>query len=203
VEFLPNVPVEIALKFATGKPINGQYGERVMFSLVDNRVMFLDLAVALQISTLGVKAGEKFFLKKVWSGRKGEPQDWTAWLSPETELKRAQELARATGDEENALRYQGTIDGRLKAQELAGERGDGTLLVDAPPPIPPARSDSLDGKPVPRPVTRLEDALCTVVAAVHSATKYAKEIGYQCPLFTSEDLRTMANTLMIQQGGQR
>jgi len=48
-----------------------------------------------------------------------------------------------------------------------------------------------------RPKTRLEDALKTVVAAVHATNEYAKTIGYAMPQFTSEDLRTMANTLMI------
>jgi hypothetical protein len=48
-----------------------------------------------------------------------------------------------------------------------------------------------------RPSTKLEDALKTVVAAVHSTNEYAKSIGYAMPQFTSEDLRTMANTLMI------
>jgi hypothetical protein len=48
-----------------------------------------------------------------------------------------------------------------------------------------------------RPRTKLEDALKTVVAAVHSTNEYAKSIGYAMPQFTSEDLRTMANTLII------
>lgn len=48
-----------------------------------------------------------------------------------------------------------------------------------------------------RPSTKLEDALKTVVAAVHACNEYAKAIGYAMPQFTSEDLRTMANTLMI------
>jgi hypothetical protein len=49
--------------------------------------------------------------------------------------------------------------------------------------------------------TKLEDALKTVVAACHAAREYAKQIGYEgMPPFTSEDIRTMANTLMIQNG---
>jgi hypothetical protein len=48
-----------------------------------------------------------------------------------------------------------------------------------------------------RPRTKLEDALQTVVAAVQATNEYAKTIGYAMPQFTSEDLRTMANTLMI------
>lgn len=57
----------------------------------------------------------------------------------------------------------------------------------------------------PRPATRLEDALKTVIAAVHAARIYAKEIGFEMPVFTAEDLRTMANTLMIEgrNGGLR
>lgn len=53
--------------------------------------------------------------------------------------------------------------------------------------------------PAPRPVaTKLEDALKTAVAAAYAATEYAKSIGYATmPMFTSEDLRTMANTLII------
>jgi hypothetical protein len=55
--------------------------------------------------------------------------------------------------------------------------------------------------PAERPKSKLEDALKTVVAAVFAATQYAKQIGYQIPPFTSEDIRTMADTLMIQHGG--
>jgi hypothetical protein len=53
--------------------------------------------------------------------------------------------------------------------------------------------------------TKLEDALKTAVAAAFAATEYAKSIGYaSMPMFTSEDLRTMANTLIIDgQKGQR
>jgi hypothetical protein len=204
VEFSPNIPVEVALRFATGKTVGGMNGDRVMFSLADNRVMFLDLGVALKVSRLGVKAGEKFFISKTWSGKKGEAHEWTAWLSPETELKRAQAEAQAAGDEETAAKYQGTIDRRLRA----GEQANGTFVVDAlPDPKPPALATEVAPNPSTaqaRPSTRLEDALRTVVAACHAAAEYAQQVGYKAmPQFTSEDIRTMANTLMIQQGGGR
>ena len=49
--------------------------------------------------------------------------------------------------------------------------------------------------------SKLEDALKTVVAAAYAAEQYAKQIGYtSMPHFSSEDIRTMANTLMIQNG---
>ena len=43
IEFEPNVPVEVALKYAgCGKTVNTRFGERVMFTTADDRVMFLD-----------------------------------------------------------------------------------------------------------------------------------------------------------------
>jgi hypothetical protein len=55
----------------------------------------------------------------------------------------------------------------------------------------------LDNRNSTRPKTRLEDALKTVVQACHAAHLYAAELGFQMPPWTSEDLRTMANTLII------
>ena len=79
-----------------------------------------------------------------------------------------------------------------------GEQGDGTFAVPNSPaaPAPPAAID--------RPRTKLEDALKTAVAAVHAAQEYARAIGFdEMPVFTSEDIRTMANTLVIQDAGGR
>ena len=49
IEFPPNTPVPLALKYNQGKVISGQYGERVMLTTTDNRVAFLDPEVAGQI----------------------------------------------------------------------------------------------------------------------------------------------------------
>jgi hypothetical protein len=57
--------------------------------------------------------------------------------------------------------------------------------------------------PEPEPFTpsRLARALCAVVDAVHRAQCHAKEIGFEAmPQFTSEDIRTMANTCLIESG---
>jgi hypothetical protein len=96
VKFEPNQPVEVALKYAAGKTVRGIGGDRVMFSLVDGRVMFLDPEPARQVDALGVKPGEPF--QVCMNGKRGEPRSWTAWLSAETEQRRAQADARAKGD---------------------------------------------------------------------------------------------------------
>ena len=87
VKFTPNVPVEVALKFAGQNTIvSTRYGERVLYTLTDDRVMFVDLEVAQKIDELGVNAREKFCLCRHSGAKKPV---WTVWLSPETERERA------------------------------------------------------------------------------------------------------------------
>jgi hypothetical protein len=76
VEFPPNIPVTLALKYAQGKTISNQYGERIMFTTVDNRVLFLDPEVAGQIEALGVNIRENFTITKQSDGRKDSPLTW-------------------------------------------------------------------------------------------------------------------------------
>lgn len=87
VEFPPNVPVTVALKYAQGRTISGQYGERFMFTLADNRVMFLDPEVAGQIATLGVNVRENFSITLRWDGQRESPRTW--------------EVARVCGEQPN------------------------------------------------------------------------------------------------------
>ena len=46
VDFPLNTPVTVALKYPQGRIINGQYGERVMYTLTDGSVMFLAPEIA-------------------------------------------------------------------------------------------------------------------------------------------------------------
>jgi hypothetical protein len=54
IDFPPNVPVTLALKYSQGKVISGQYEERVMFTTCDNRVLFLDPETAGKIEAAGI-----------------------------------------------------------------------------------------------------------------------------------------------------
>lgn len=65
LRFEMNVPAEIALKDAgPGKPIEGRYGNRVMYTLTDERVMYVAPIVASRISDLGIQPGELFHVCK-------------------------------------------------------------------------------------------------------------------------------------------
>ncbi len=87
VDFPANVPVTVALKYSQGKTVSSQYGERIMFSLTDGRVMFLDPQVAGQIEPLGINVRENFTITRKWDGQKDSPTSW--------------EVARIPGEQPN------------------------------------------------------------------------------------------------------
>ena len=49
--------------------VSSQYGERIMFSLADGRVMFLDPKISGQIESLGINVRENFTITRKWDGQ--------------------------------------------------------------------------------------------------------------------------------------
>jgi hypothetical protein len=93
LRFEMNVPAEVALKNpGPGKPIEGRYGNRVMFTLADDRVMYVAPIVASQITDLGIQPGERFqvrkHLKKQGTRRLIEWDVQRVGHEPETQLER-------------------------------------------------------------------------------------------------------------------
>jgi hypothetical protein len=196
VQFPAGEPVEVALQYREGKPINTRNGERVMFSLTApaDHVMFLDPRVAEKIGKLGPAAGERFFVCVRGTGKKAE---WDCWLSTDAEKVRA-------GREAGVPVKGGKVDWKADKSNGAGP----AIRLPAAPPAPsraPAVADP--GSQLERDIAGdvlgrgLEGALKTAIAAAHAAGLYAKEIGYAgMPAFTGEDLRCMA--INIQNGGR-
>jgi hypothetical protein len=87
VDFPANVPVTVALKYSQGRTVSSQYGERIMFSLVDGRVMFLNPEVAGKIEPLGINVRENFTITRKWDGQKDSQVSW--------------EVARIPGEQSN------------------------------------------------------------------------------------------------------
>lgn len=70
VEFQPNVPVDLALKYADGKPVNSRGPvPRFMFTTTDDRALFLDESIAQRVRALGLQPGEHFRACKAVKGR--------------------------------------------------------------------------------------------------------------------------------------
>ena len=66
-----NTPAEITLERPEGTLVQGRYGDRVMFSLADGRVMYVPPFVATKIQAEGVGPGERFELCKAQVKNKG------------------------------------------------------------------------------------------------------------------------------------
>jgi len=185
VEFDPNVVQRLALKYKTGRIVQGNRGNRVMFATSDNKVFFLDEDVAQLIYDLKLRPSAPFTVCQRQSGsatswevlKLGEQGDGTFVVQAET--------ARL----DKAL-------AAIKTQKA----GTSEFATPVPASFPTCDKVLVASNGTP---SKLQDALQTAVLAAHAAGVYAKSIGYAAmPQFTSEDLRTMANTLMIQDGGR-
>jgi hypothetical protein len=74
VQFLINTPVEVALEFPEGKLLDTAFGQKIMYSCTENRVIFAEHELAVKINFLAPQPGECFWINKSqkWaeSGRK-------------------------------------------------------------------------------------------------------------------------------------
>ena len=64
VQFQTNVPVEVALKYNDGKEVTGQFGDQVLYTLTDGRVMYVPPIVKKKIEEAGIARGELFTITK-------------------------------------------------------------------------------------------------------------------------------------------
>jgi hypothetical protein len=87
VDFPPNVPITLSLKYSEPRMVAGQYGERAMFTTCDDRVIFCDPSIAGKITELGINVRESFTITRKSSGHKGTPDTW--------------EVARLAGEQSN------------------------------------------------------------------------------------------------------
>jgi len=181
VEFDPNVIQRLALKYKTGRIVSGRNGNRVMFTTSENKVFFIDEDIAQRLYDLRVKTGEPFTVCLRQSN--GE----TRW-----EVQKLGEQADGTFVVQAEMKRLDASLAAIKTQKAgAGE------FATAAPALP--STNLLDDACSNRTPSKLQEALKTAVLAAQAAGEYAKSIGYAAmPQFSSEDLRTMANTLMIQ-----
>ena len=202
IKFQTNIPVEAALKFAEGKLCDSQFGDpQYMFTTVDDRVFFVAEKVAQKIHGLRLKPEEPFEIIKAekdhGNNRKGiEWQVNRVGFVPGQQPDGTFAVPVAPAP---AVSPAATVQAVASQQPRTTNNGNGSK--------PNGSNGNGHASPEPEPErrsrTRLEDALQTVIAAVYATQEYAKTLGYAMPQFTSEDLRTMANTIIIdgQKGG--
>ena len=64
IAFQANVPVTVALAYADGLPVEGRFGDQILYTLADERVMYVPLVVRTKLAKLGIQPREPFTICK-------------------------------------------------------------------------------------------------------------------------------------------
>ena len=170
VQFQTNVPVEVALKYNDGKEVNGQYGDQVLYTLTDGRVMYVPPIVKRRIDELGIGRGELFTLTK--AEKKNGTRRTIEWLVAAGERG---ERDTQTSDQE--------VNGRQRRNGAAGEAVAGNGHARRPSASSDAKGFLVTGQG-----QFLLQALAAAVDAAATTERYATACGVELQ-FTSEDVR--------------
>jgi len=216
LRFQPNVPTQVALQSPQGVVVEGRYGNRMMFSLMDGRVMYVPPIVATKIEAEGIAAGERFELCKAqirngrgrsveWALRRLDPEEQLVDVAPdapapdtplEHDLRVSVEMANA---KKMSSESPGSPLYPAAATPMMNGNGNGTAENMIPAsPVPVAQQNE---QPQPRPLTKLEHALKTAISAAHNAEKYGSELGYVVR-FDADAIKSMAITVLINMSGE-
>jgi hypothetical protein len=190
LRFQTNVPNEVSLESPQGIVVQGRYGDRMMFNLTDGQVMYVPPIVANKIEAEGIGPGEPFELCKsqVKTGQRRSIEWSVRRLDPE---QAAQEKPEVIEIPETQLES----DLRASVAIANGKNGKQTV-ADDPPPNLPIEEESRPVKSATQPLTKLENALKTAIAAAHNAETFGAEIGYVVR-FDSDAIKSMAITVLI------
>jgi len=217
LRFQPNVPIRVALQSPQGVVVEGRYGNRMMFTLVDGRVMYVPPIVATKIEAEGIGAGERFELCKAqiknghgrsveWALRRLDPEEQLAEIAPDTpapepqlehDLRVSAELANAKKANHESAELPNSPPAPATPTTNGNGNGNGNGAVPASPVPVAAQNDN----PQPRSVTKLEHALKTAISAAHNAEKYGSELGYVVR-FDADAIKSMAITVLINMSGE-
>jgi hypothetical protein len=217
LRFQPNVPTRVALQSPQGVVVEGRYGNRMMFTLVDGRVMYVPPIVATKIEAEGIAAGERFELCKAqiknghgrsveWAVRRLDPEEQLVDVAPdapapetqlEHDLRVSVEMANAKKANHELPEPSDPALAPVTPMTNGNGNGNGAGAVPASP-IPVAAQNE---NPQPRSITKLEHALKTAISAAHNAEKYGSELGYVVR-FDADAIKSMAITVLINMSGE-
>jgi len=216
LRFQPNVPTQVALQSSQGIVVEGRYGNRMMFSLMDGRVMYVPPIVATKIEAEGIAAGERFELCKAqiknghgrsveWALRRLSLEEQLVEVAPdapapdtplERDLRVSVEMANAKKASSESPE---SPPAAAAAMPITNGNGNGTAENTIPAsPVPVAKNNE---QAQPRPLTKLEHALKTAISAAYNAEKYGSELG--CVVrFDADAIKSMAITVLINMSGE-
>jgi len=178
VVFEANVPVTATLAYADGLKVQGRFGDQVMYSLTDGRVMYVPPIVRDKLVELGVGQNEPFAICR--AERREGNRRFVSWVvKPDGSAAPAQSV---TGHDDPP-RPNGDAAACAKTNGNGNGSGDGK---PASARVSPGTAE-----------TALRAALTASIDAALAAEQYASAHGLSIR-FGSEDLRAMALSLFIQ-----
>jgi hypothetical protein len=195
-----NVPTQVILERPEGTLVQGRYGDRVMYSLADGRVMYVPPFVANKIQAECAAAGERFELCKTQVRNGGRRA--IEWIV--RRLDPFEELACATEPVEASQVANGSESGPVPAPEVEPET---PLERDLRASIKLVAANGngsghkgLHPNSQPAPPTKLEHALKTAISAAYNAERFGAELGYVVR-FDADAIKSMAITVLINMSG--
>ena len=180
VVFEANVPVTATLAYADGLKVQGRFGDQVMYSLTDGRVMYVPPIVRDKLVELGIRQNESFAICRA-ERREGNRRfvDWV--VQPEGSAA-ATQSATANSDAHGSP-VNGDNGARVRPNGNGNGNGNGKAASA------PTKSETAE--------RALRAALTASIDAALEAEQYASAHGLSIR-FGSEDLRAMALSLFIQ-----
>jgi len=178
VVFEANVPVTATLAYADGMKVQGRFGDQVMYSLTDGRVMYVPPLVRDKLVELGIRQNEPFNICRA-ERREGNRRfiDWV--VQPESSAS----PALSAGAHRDVPQPPANGDGSAHGKSNGNGKGNGR----------PANAVGAVGASE----SALRTALMTSIDAALAAEQYTSAHGLSVR-FGSEDLRAMALSLFIQ-----
>ena len=213
VRFTANIPAEVALQSTDGVRVEGRYGDRIKYTLADDRTMHVAPFVAERIKELAIQPGELFQICK-HQAKKGNHK--TVYWAVE-QLGEGSQLER---DLRASLEKANAPEMPRESARAPVDTSPAASPPSAPPPCPfyeleppEAGNNRLNGHSVPSdsgnspagsatedasrlPDTQLAHALKTAIAAAADAEKFATTLDYNIR-FSTEDIRSMGITVLI------
>jgi hypothetical protein len=167
IQFQTNIPVEVALKYNDGKEVTGQYGDQVLYTLTDGRVMYVPPIVKKRIDELGIARGELFTITK--AEKKNGTRRMIEWM-----------IATKANEQGHS-----EIDSARRKEPNSHSPGctNGNGHKPAPPKEPQGFLLTNQGQ-------LLVQAFAAAVDVAAATERYAANCGMELQ-FTSEDLRNI------------
>ena len=181
LRFDTNVPIEVALRFNDGKHVEGRYGDQVMYSLENERIIYVPPIVERRIQELQIEKGERFQICKaeVKKGNRRSIEWRVCRIDPPAEQTPQQPVVRPAAavsvpDYQNATNNgNGNTNGKVDGHANGGVIASGTAALEI------SRTACFSD---------MDQTLMAAVEIAQHAEAHASARNYSLR-FTSEDVR--------------